>query len=46
MLGKSCLEELHGPCMRVVNFEYTVSDLNYINITSIKCVLCMHGAYF
>ena len=31
MLGTSCLVELCGLYMRVVYFEYIVSDLNYTN---------------
>ena len=35
MLGTSCLVQFCGPCMKVMDFEYTVFDLNYTNIISI-----------
>ena len=31
----ACLAEFYGPCLRVMHFEYTVSDLNYTNIISL-----------
>ena len=34
-VGTSCFVEFCGPCTRFVHFEYTVSDLNYTDITSI-----------
>ena len=35
MLSASWLAEFCGPCMRVMHFEYPVSDLNYNNIISL-----------
>ena len=35
MLGASCLIQFCGPCMTVMRYEYTVSDLNDTNIISL-----------